>query len=330
MKLIIQIPAFNEAVTLPSTIANLPRSVDGFEAVECLVIDDGSSDGTLGAAQAAGAQHVVRHTKNMGLARAFETGLRAALALGADVIVNTDADNQYCADDIGKLVRPILTGDADMVIGERPISSISHFSPIKKFLQKAGSAVVRLASGTSVRDAPSGFRAFSRSAAQNIRVFSKYTYTLETIIQAGQKGLAIASVPIRVNSPTRESRLIRSLPAYILRSSETIIRIFVTYRPLRFFALLATVFATPGLLLSFRFLYFFLTGRGQGMIQSLILAAMLITVGFLLLVVGLLADLIAVNRNLLERSEFELRQLAEQVQTSTPTSRHPGPTAPQL
>ncbi len=265
----------------------------------------------------------------MGLARAFETGLRAALALGADVIVNTDADNQYCADDIGKLVRPILTGDADIVIGERPISSISHFSPIKKFLQKAGSAVVRLASGTSVRDAPSGFRAFSRSAAQNIRVFSKYTYTLETIIQAGQKGLAIASVPIRVNSPTRESRLIRSLPAYILRSSETIIRIFVIYRPLRFFALLATVFATPGIL-EFTFSLLLLNRTGKGRIQSLILAALLITVGFLLLVVGLLADLIAVNRNLLERSEFELRQLAEQVQTSTPTSRHPGPTAPPL
>ena len=324
MKLIIQIPAFNEASTLSETIACLPKSVDGFDVVEQLVIDDGSTDGTLNAAQAAGVRHVVRHTKNMGLARAFESGLRAALALGADVIVNTDADNQYCADDINELVRPILAGDADIVIGERPISSIAHFSPLKKFLQKAGSAVVRLASGTSVRDAPSGFRAFSRAAAQTIRVFSNYTYTLETIIQAGQKDLAITSIPIRVNHPTRESRLIRSIPRYVLRSAETMLRIFIVYRPLRFFALLAVVTASPGVLLGGRFLYYFVRGEGEGKIQSLILAALLIGVGFLLAVVGLLADLIAVNRQLLERNNLALQALQETgLSVPTPASGSP-------
>lgn len=315
MKLIIQIPCFNEAQHLPVTLAHLPRQIDGFDMVEWLVIDDGSMDDTATVARAAGVKHIVRHVRNRGLARAFETGLAAALAAGADVIVNTDADNQYCAADIPLLTAPILDGTAEIVIGERPIASISHFSPVKKMLQKLGSAVVRLVSRTSVRDATSGFRAMSRSAAQRIRVFNDYTYTLETIIQAGQNGTAIISVPIRVNGPTRESRLVKSIPSYVRRSIGTMFRIFILYRPLRFFALFATVFVTPGILLGLRFLYHFLTGRGQGMIQSLILAATLTGVGFLLFVVGLLADLIASNRRLLERVDGELRLLRESTST---------------
>ncbi len=313
MKLIIQIPCYNESEHLAAALACLPKSVPGFAAVEWLVIDDGSLDDTADVARAAGVQHVVRHTRNRGLARAFETGLARALALGADVIVNTDADNQYCADDIPLLTAPILSGQADMVIGERPISSVDHFSPAKKMLQKMGSMVVRVVSGTRVADAPSGFRAFSRSAARQMRVFSDYTYTLETIIQAGQKGIAVHSVPIRVNGPTRESRLVKSIPSYLRRSIMTIFRIFITYRPFRFFTIAAFVFALPGVALGVRFLYHYLLGQGEGMIQSLLLAVLLIGIGFVLVVVGLLADLIAVNRNMLERLDLELKQIGDSV-----------------
>lgn len=324
MKLIIQIPCYNEAEHLAASLACLPETVPGFESVEWLVIDDGSLDETSAVARAAGAHHVVRHTKNRGLARAFETGLTTALALGADVIVNTDADNQYCADDIPLLTAPILRGEVDIVIGERPISSVEHFSRPKKILQQLGSKVVRAVSGTQVSDAPSGFRAFSRSAAQQMRVFSNYTYTLETIIQAGQKGIAVKSVPIRVNGPTRESRLVKSTPSYVYRSVGTIFRIFLTYRPFRFFATAAVVFAVPGLLLGLRFLFRYLAGHGEGMIQSLLLATLLIGIAFLLFVVGLLADLIAVNRNLLERTDLRLKQIDEAVKelqdTGLPTA----------
>lgn len=329
MKLIIQLPCFNEATDLPAALASLPRRVAGFSSVEWLVIDDGSVDDTSKAAREAGVDHVIRHTKNRGLARAFETGLATALALGADVIVNTDADNQYCADDIPALTAPILRGEADIVIGERPIGSVEHFSRSKKLLQRSGSMVVRVVSGTRVTDAPSGFRAFSRVAARQMRVFSNYTYTLETIIQAGQKGLAVKSVPIRVNGPTRKSRLVKSIPSYVQRSIGTIFRIFITYRPFRFFATVALIFGVPGALLGLRFLYHYAVGQGQGMIQSLLLATLLVGVAFLLFVAGLLADLIAVNRNLLERTDLELKQLGDLVkQLQRGDVSHPAPVSP--
>lgn len=306
MKLIIQLPCYNEARHLPATLACLPRAVPGFDSVEWLVIDDGSSDDTAAVALAAGVDHVVRHKRNLGLARAFESGLRAAVARGADVVVNTDADNQYCAGDIPLLTAPIVAGQADIVVGERPIASIAHFSRAKKLLQKLGSAVVRWVSNTTVMDAPSGFRAFSREAALRLHVFSDYTYTLETIIQAGQKNMPIVSVPIRVNGPTRESRLVRSIPSYVRRSVGTMLRIFITYRPLRFFSLLAILFIVPGFALGLRFIYYFLHGHGQGNIQSLILTAMLIMIGFMMLVIGVIADLVSVNRKLLERTVYLL------------------------
>jgi glycosyltransferase involved in cell wall biosynthesis len=309
MKLIIQLPCYNEAEHLPATIACLPRSVAGFSSVEWLVIDDGSRDNTADVARKGGIDHVVRHVRNRGLASAFETGLITALSHGADVIVNIDADNQYCADDIPLVTAPILEGKAEIVIGERPIGSIEHFSLLKKILQRLGSAAVRIVSGTKVKDATSGFRALSRTAAQQTHVFSRYTYTLETIIQAGQNALAITSVPIRVNAgPSRKSRLVKSNFNYVYRSIGTILRIFVIYRPFRFFALLGALFATPGLLIGIRFLIYYVSGHGTGMIQSLILAALLIGTGFLLFLVGLLADLIASNRNLLEGIRLELRQ----------------------
>jgi glycosyltransferase involved in cell wall biosynthesis len=326
MKLIIQLPCYNEAEHLPVTLAALPRQLPGFKTVEWLVIDDGSTDCTAAVAREAGAHHIVRHNRNRGLARAFETGLTIALELGADVIVNTDADNQYTAADIPILTEPILRGEADIVIGERPISSLRHFSPTKKFLQKFGSMVVRAASGTTVVDATSGFRAFSRAAAQQVRVFSTYTYTLETIIQAGQKGFAVKSIPIRVNGPTRESRLVKSILGYLYRSIWTIFRIFITYRPLRFFVCAALLFALPGIVLGLRFLYHYVAGEGQGMVQSLLLATLLVGIGFLLAVVGLLADLIAVNRNLLERNALELKQITELLndrQGTSPLAREP-------
>ncbi|WP_296696949.1 glycosyltransferase family 2 protein [Thiocapsa sp. UBA6158] len=306
MKLLIQIPCFNEAGTLSVTLAALPRHLDGFGEVEWLVIDDGSIDDTAEIARRLGVDHVVRHTANKGLARAFMTGLDACVRLGADVIVNTDADNQYDARDIPALVAPILAHEADIVIGARPIETIAHFSPVKKVLQKMGSWVVQLASKTDIPDAPSGFRAMSRAAAQQLVVFNDYTYTLETIIQAGQKNMAIRSVPVRVNKDLRPSRLVKSIPSYIKRSIVTIVRIFVIYRPFRFFATIGVVLFTVGFLIGLRFLWWWWVGSGEGHVQSLILAAALLGMGFQTLLVAFLADLLAANRKLLE----ELRYLA--------------------
>ena len=308
MKLIIQIPCYNEAETLPVALAELPRSVEGVGSLEWLVIDDGSVDDTARVAVEHGVDHVVRHTGNQGLARAYMTGLEACLDLGADIIVNTDADNQYNADDIPALIKPILEGKADMVIGARPISEISHFSPLKKMLQEFGSWVVRVVSGTSVPDAPSGFRAMKRSAAMRLNVFSEYTYTLETIIQAGQKNMVIASVPVRVNKDLRPSRLLRSIPSYVIRSMMTILRVFVIYKPFGFFACWGAIMFGSGLILGLRFLLYYLIGQGDGMVQSLLLASVLMLSGFFAFLVAFLADQLAANRKMLEDIKLQLRR----------------------
>ncbi|WP_442498296.1 glycosyltransferase family 2 protein [Methylobacter sp. sgz302048] len=311
MKLIIQIPCFNEAKTLSIALSALPRTVPGFDTVEWLIIDDGSQDDTVKVARECGVDHVVRHTRNQGLARGFMTGLDACLRLGADVIVNTDADNQYNADDIPALVAPILEHRADIVVGARPIETIEHFSPIKKMLQKLGSWVVRVASNTDIPDAPSGFRAMSRTAAQRLMVFNNYTYTLETIIQAGQKNMAITSVPVRVNEDLRPSRLVKSIPSYIKRSIATIIRIFIIYRPFRFFGTIGALLFGAGFLIGLRFLLNYLSGEGGGHIQSLILAGTLLAMGFQAILVAFLADLLAANRKLLEDVRFRLKSGGE-------------------
>lgn len=308
MKLIIQIPCYNEAQSLPVALADLPREISGFDRVEWLVIDDGSTDNTAEIARQHGAEHVVAHTHNQGLARAFMTGLAACLEHGADVIVNTDADNQYNAEDIPALTAPILRGQADIVVGARPIDKIREFSPIKRFFQRLGSWVVRFASNSDVPDAPSGFRAFSRDAAGKLAVFNEYTYTLETLIQAGQRNMAIASVPVRVNSAIRPSRLMTGIWSYIRRSIVTIVRIFVIYRPFRFFAAIGLVLFTAGFLIGLRFLYYYLAGDGAGHIQSLILSSALLVMGFQTVLVAFLADLLAANRKLLEEIRYMSRK----------------------
>jgi len=309
MKLIIQIPCYNEEDTLPVTLAALPRQVPGFDQVEWLVIDDGSTDDTVRVAREAGVDHIVRHTRNQGLARAFMTGLDTCLRLGADVIVNTDADNQYNAEDIPTLVAPILEGRADIVVGARPIESIAHFSLAKKLLQKVGSWVVRVVSKTDIPDAPSGFRAMSRLAAQQLMVFNDYTYTLETIIQAGQKNMAITWVPVRVNENLRPSRLVRSIPSYVWRSIITIVRIFVIYRPFRFFGTVALILIVSGVLLGARYLWFLARDPKAGHVPSLILAAILLISGFFTALVALLADLLAANRKMLEEIRFAIKRI---------------------
>jgi glycosyltransferase involved in cell wall biosynthesis len=308
-KLIIQIPCYNEAETLPTTLSFLPRELPGIDKIEWLVINDGSIDETVEVARAHGVDHIVNFDHNQGLAKAFMAGIEACLRAGADIIVNTDADNQYCADDIPRLIQPILLGQAEIVVGARPIHKIKHFSPIKKFLQKLGSGVVRLASGTKVQDAPSGFRAISRNAALQLNVFNEYTYTLETIIQAGQKGISVESVPIRTNRDLRPSRLVKSIASYVQRSIFTILRIFVTYRPLRFFTTIGSAPILIGILLCFRWLLLYLSGTPKSHVPSLILAAILILIGFQFWIFGLIADLMTVNRKLLENIQLKLRQM---------------------
>lgn len=311
MKLIIQIPCYNEAETLRICLAALPKKAEGFTEVEWLVVDDGSKDDTAAVAKAGGVDHIVQHAGNKGLARAFMTGLEASLNLGADVIVNTDADNQYNAEDIPALVKPVLEGHAEFVVGARPISAIQHFSPLKKMLQKLGSWVVRAVSKTDIPDAPSGFRAFSRAAAQKLIVFNDYTYTLETIIQAGQKNMTVAAVPVRVNRDLRPSRLVKSIPAYIRKSILTILRIFVIYRPFRFFMTIGGIVFLAGFLIGLRFLYFYLSGDGTGHVQSLILASVLLGMGFQTLLVAFVADILAANRQLIEDVRYKLAVLAD-------------------
>ncbi|MGF1491703.1 MAG: glycosyltransferase family 2 protein [Microcoleaceae cyanobacterium] len=308
VKLIIQIPCYNEEATLGTTLADLPRQVSGVDQVEWLVVDDGSRDRTVEVAKGSGVDHIVQLKRNQGLAKAFMAGIDASLKAGADIIVNTDADNQYCADDIPRLIEPILLGQAEVVVGARPIRTTKHFSPTKKVLQNFGSSIVRLASNTKVLDAPSGFRAFSRNAAMQYNVFNEYTYTLETIIQAGQKGIPIVSVPIRTNADLRPSRLVKSIPVYVRRSMFTILRIFITYRPLRFFAVLGSVPFTLGCLLCIRWLILFFEDTTRSRAPSLILAAILILIGFQLWMFGLVADLMAVNRKILEDIQLRLRR----------------------
>lgn len=309
MKLIVQIPCLNEEKTLPATIKDIPREIPGVDKVEILVIDDGSTDRTSLVARECGAEHIIRFTTNQGLAKGFMVGLQTALSLGADIIVNTDADNQYCGGDIPRLVQPILEGKADIVIGDRQIEAIRHFSLSKKFLQRFGSWVVRVASNTRVPDAPSGFRAYSREAAMRTNIVSGYTYTLETIIQAGYNRLAITHIPVRTNPQTRESRLITSLWKYIWRSASTIIRTYAMYRPLKFFSTIGAIIFIGGIVMSVRYIYFMLMGEGAGHIQSVILAAVLMLLGFQILVIGLISDLIAANRRLSEEIVYRLRKM---------------------
>lgn len=309
MKLIIQIPCFNEADALPVSVAALPRSVPGCDIVEWLVIDDGSRDDTAEVARQSGVDHVVRHPTNRGLAAAFMTGLDTATRLGADIIVNTDADNQYDARDIAALVAPIVAGQAEFVIGARPIETTSHFSWIKRRLQRIGSRVVRIASHTDVADAPSGFRAMTRDVALRLNVFNAYTYTLETIIQAGRSNIRVLSVPVRTNPEMRPSRLVRSTGNYVVRSLATILRIFATYRPMLLFWLLGSMFIAAGLGTGIRFLLYYFSDEGGGHVQSVILTALCLTIGFLMLMLGFLADLMATNRRLLERIDWRLRQM---------------------
>ena len=309
MKLIIQIPCFNEEETLGITYNDLPKQIDGIDEIEYLIINDGSSDNTVQVAKELGIHHVVTFKQNKGLAKGFMAGLDACLHLGADIIVNTDADNQYCGADIEKLVRPILNGESDIVIGERPILDTAHFSKKKKLFQRLGSWVVRVASGTRIPDAPSGFRAYSKEAALRLNVTNNYTYTLETIIQAGHNKIAMTSVPIRTNGETRPSRLFSSMWKYMKRSSSVITRSFMMYKPLRFFSAFSAVLLLVGGAIGVRFLYYFFNGSGDGYIQSLILAAVLIIMGFQSLMLGLMGDIIAANRKILEDIQYRVRKI---------------------
>lgn len=307
MKLIIQIPCYNETESLPETVAQLPRQIEGVDEVEFLVIDDGSSDATAETARVCGVDHVLRLPHHSGLATAFAAGLEACLRLGADLIVNTDADNQYNAADIPLLVRPLLQGEAEMVIGDRGVATLQTFSPLKRRLQVIGSQVVSRAAGLDVPDATSGFRAMTRDVALHTIVLSDYSYTLETIIQAGNRSTRVISVPVRTNPPKRPSRLMTDMGQYLKHSSATIIRSYTMYRPLRVFSTVGTIFALSGLALVIRFLVFYFQGLGGGHIQSLILAAVLLIVGFQTWLIGLLADLVGKNRRLMEEVLWRVR-----------------------
>lgn len=308
MKLVIQIPCLNEEKSLPVTLEALPKHIDGIDEIKILIIDDGSKDKTIETAKSYGVSDFVIFNSNKGLAKAFVAGLNKALEMGADIIVNTDADNQYCADDIEKLVKPILESRADIVIGSRPVNKIKHFSFLKKVLQNLGSFAMRCVSSTTVKDAPSGFRAFSRSAAVQMNIFDNYTYTLETIIQARAKGLIIENVEVNVNPELRKSRLFSNMFVYIKRSIFTMLRMFIIYRPFRFFIIIGLLFLLAGAILGARFLGYYFAGSGQGHIQSLILAAVLLISGVQVSLIAVLSELISINRKLLEDIQNRAKQ----------------------
>ncbi|UCF90810.1 MAG: glycosyltransferase family 2 protein [Desulfobacterales bacterium] len=308
-KLIIQIPCYNEEKTLPLTLNDLPRRIPGVAAIETLIIDDGSTDETVEVARKAGVDHIIRNKCNKGLARSFLAGLDASLRLGADIIVNTDGDNQYQGQDIAKLIAPILRGDADIVIGDRQTGNMSHLSFTRKKLQRIGSFIVRLLSETNVPDAVSGFRAFSRDAAMQMNIVSPFSYTIETIIQAGKKHMAITSVPVGTNLQRRESRLFKSIPQFLERSATTMIRMYTMYQPLRVFFYIGCFFILGGLIPSIRFLIYYFLGQGGGHIQSLILAAIFFIVGFQILMIGLVADVISFNRRLIEDTLLKVKRI---------------------
>ncbi len=314
MKLIIQIPCYNEEETLPTTIKSIPRQIPGIDKIEILIVNDGSNDATSHVAKELGVNYIVNFPKNLGLARAFDAGLKNCVKYDADIVVNLDADNQYCADDIPRLIRPILDGKADIVIGARPIENIRHFSLLKKILQKLGSFVMKRISGADVSDAPSGFRAFNRYAAMRINIFDNYTYTMESIIQAQRKGLSIVSIPVRVNEDDlRPSRLIKNNFQYIFRSAKTMIRFFIIYHPFRFFATLAFMFFLAGFAVGLRFLYYYFLGDGGGHIQSLILCGLLITASFQTALLAIIADLMGINRKLIEDVQIKVQNVASEV-----------------
>jgi len=308
VKLIIQIPCLNEEHTLPKTLEDLPKRIEGIDNIEILVIDDGSIDKTVEVAKKLGVHHVLQFTNNKGLAKAFISGINHSLKLGADIIVNTDADNQYFGGDIVNLIQPILTKDADIVVGDRQVETIRHFSPVKIFLQKFGSWVVRQLSGTEVPDATSGFRAYSRDAALQLNVVSDFTYTVETIISAGKKNLAIAHVPVKTNTKLRESRLFPSIRVYLQRSLVTMLKVYSMYRPLRLFTLAGGTTFLLGFVIGCRYLFFFFMGQTEGHIQSLILSAILLIVGFQIIMMGIAAELISVNRQLLEDIQVRIKK----------------------
>jgi len=308
MKLVIQIPCYNEELTLPQTINDLPTCIEGIDEIEVLVIDDGSSDNTVAVAEQLGVTYIVKHKQNRKLAATFLTGLEAALQVGADIIVNTDADNQYCGEDIARLVQPLVAHKADIVIGDRGVTTVTEFSPLKRRLQQLGSWVVALAAGVATPDATSGFRALSREAALRTIVLGNYSYTLESLIQAGAHRMAVVYVPVRVNPKTRPSRLMRNIPQYILLSTATILRAYTMYRPMRIFFFFGGGLLLAGLALGVRFLYFYFAGQGMGHVQSLILMAVLLIVGFQTVLIGLLADLMGFNRKLLEETLYRVRR----------------------
>ena len=309
MKLVIQIPCYNEEESLPVVLKSLPEKIEGIDEIEVLIVDDGSTDKTVDTAKKLGVKNFVRLSPNKGLAKAFAYGLEKSLEMGADITVNIDADNQYNAADIEKLIKPILDNQADIVIGTRPVEKIEHFSLIKKILQKTGSAVMRLISSASVEDAPSGFRAFSRNAAMQLNVFDNYTYTLETIIQAQAKGLLLTCVPIRVNPELRKSRLVKNIFDYIRHSVFTMLRMFIVYRPFRFFITISALSIFFGLIIGARFLWFYFSGSGNGHVQSLILAAVLLLAGIQVALIAVLSELVSINRKLLEDVQRRLKLL---------------------